>query len=264
MKTRFSDKQAYFSGFHPRVLARTLKNLPLFLKDVRQYRQMNPPEEFQIRRRDLFPILTDRTASAGYTADHYFHQDLWAARKIYERNPREHVDVGSRIDGFIAHLLTFRSVTVIDIRPLESKIRGLTFLHDDATEMEKIVTGSIESLSSLHVAEHFGLGRYGDPVDPYACFRFMASLQRVLAPTGTLYFSVPVGRERVEFNAHRVFAPQTILRNFSRLKLVSFSFIADDGCLYEDQDPLTIPPSELACGLFEFTKSPDGANRKVD
>jgi hypothetical protein len=254
MKTRFFNKQAYFSGFSPRVLAHTLKNLPSFLKDVRQYRQMNPPEGFRIRYRDLFPILTDRTASAGYTGDHYFYQDLWAARKIHERKPREHVDVGSRIDGFIAHLLTFRSVTVIDIRPLESKISGLTFLHDDATEMEKVMTDSIESLSSLHVAEHFGLGRYGDPVDPHACFRFMATLQRVLAPGGTLYFSVPLGRERVEFNAHRVFAPQTVLRQFSRLKLLSFSFIADEGCLYENQDPLEILPSEFACGLFEFTK----------
>lgn len=215
---------------------------------------MNPPDGFQIRPANLFPILNDKTANAGSTTDHYFHQDLWAARKIFARNPKSHLDVGSRVDGFVAHVLAFREITVMDIRPLDSEIPGLTFLCDDATEMNRIESNTVESLSSLHAAEHFGLGRYGDPIDPHACFRFMASLQRVLAPGGRLYFSVPLGRERVEFNAHRVFAPNTILQAYSQLELVSFSFIGDDGKLYVDCDPLSLPESEFACGLFEFTK----------
>jgi SAM-dependent methyltransferase len=228
--------------------------IPAFLGDIRRYQKMNPRPEFRIVIPNIFPILTDRVAEAGFAGGHYFHQDLWAAKKIFERSPREHMDIGSRVDGFIAHLLVFRPVTVVDIRPLESNIRGLTFLQDDATNMVHVQTDSVESLSSLHVAEHFGLGRYADPVDPNACFKFMATLQRVLSPGGRLYFSVPVGRERVEFNAHRVFAPQTILDCFSELHLVSFSFVGDDGCFYEDRDPLRLPKSELACGLFEFTK----------
>lgn len=215
---------------------------------------MNPPRGFRIGLRGLFPILTDRGASAGLTGDHYFLQDLWAAKKVFERNPREHLDVGSRIDGFVAHLLSFRSVTVVDLRPLDENIPGLTFLCDDATEMKLVESDSIESLSSLHVAEHFGLGRYGDLVDPNACFRFMGSLERILAPTGRLYFSVPIGRERVEFNAHRVFAPQTIIQSFSKLKLISFSFIGDEGRFYKDSDPLGLPEIDFGCGLFEFTK----------
>jgi hypothetical protein len=218
--------------------------IPAFLKDIRQYQRMNPRPEFRIAIPDIFPILTDRVANAGFAGGHYFHQDLWAAKKIFEQNPCVHVDIGSRVDGFIAHLLVFRRVTVVDIRPLESNIQGLTFLQDDATDMVQVKTGSIESLSSLHVAEHFGLGRYADPVDPSACFRFMATLQRVLSPGGRLYFSVPIGRERVEFNAHRVFAPQTILDCFSELRLLSFSFVGDDGCFYENRDPLSLPKSE--------------------
>jgi Caenorhabditis protein of unknown function, DUF268 len=93
---------------------------------------------------------------------------------------------------------------------------------------------SVESLSSLHAAEHFGLGRYSDPIDLDACFKFMDSLQTVLAPAGRLYFSVPVGRERVEFNAHRVFSPLTILRRFSLLQLESFSFVGDDGAIRQN------------------------------
>jgi hypothetical protein len=252
----FLNKQAYVTGFQPAVLIRSLSAIPIYVRDMRSYHKMNNQTSFQLRMRDAFPILTDMKSSAGSTGGHYFHQDLWAARKIFAEHPAEHFDIGSRVDGFIAHLLVFMPVTVIDIRPLTSDIAGLTFFQDDASELGNVMDNSIRSLSTLHTAEHFGLGRYTDPVDPQACFKFMASLQRVLAPSGKLYFSVPVGRERVEFNAHRVFDPSTILRSFPMLELVSFSFVGDEGLLYEDHDPLRLPPSEMACGLFEFTKRP--------
>jgi hypothetical protein len=254
MNTDLLRKQSYFTGFHPRVLLRSFKGILPFIKDVRKYSTLNNSSAFQIHVKDIFPILSDKEDNAGLAGGHYFHQDLWAAKKIFQRHPAHHVDIGSRVDGFIAHLLVFMRVTAVDIRPLESKIDGLTFLQDDATELSRIQSDSVDSLSTLHVAEHFGLGRYSDPIDPRACFKFMDSLQRVLRPDGRLYFSVPVGRERVEFNAHRVFAPKTILDAFSALRLVSFSFVGDDGHLYEDIDPVAIPPSDLACGLFEFTK----------
>jgi hypothetical protein len=251
---RFIAKQSYLTGFHPGLLVRSLKGVPPFLRDLSEYRRKNDRSEFRVRLTDMFPILTDREAAAGTASGSYFHQDLWAARKIFERRPEAHVDIGSRVDGFVAHLLSFMPVTVVDIRSLQSKVTGLTFLQDDATQLGRVEDNSILSLSSLNAAEHFGLGRYSDPVDPEACFKFMRALQRVLAPGGRLYFSVPVGRERVDFNAHRVFAPKTILDCFSGLQLVSFSFVADDDQLYEDIDPVSIPKSELACGLFEFTK----------
>jgi hypothetical protein len=220
-----------------------------------EYQRLNTSSTFPLRLADAFPILTDRYASAGLAEGHYFHQDLWAAKKIFHERPGAHVDIGSRIDGFVAHLLTFMPVTVVDIRSLISKIDGLTYLQDDATSLSMLQANSVSSLSSLHAAEHFGLGRYADPIDPTACFKFMDSLQRVLALRGKLYFSVPVGRERLEFNAHRVFSPATILDRFSRLRLESFSFVGDDGSLYVDQEPRTLPASEMACGLFEFTKA---------
>jgi hypothetical protein len=255
MNTDILKRQSNLTGFHPRVLFRSFKGILPFIKDLRKYSRLNDGSAFQIRVKDIFPILTDKEDSAGVAGTHYFYQDLWAAKKIFQRRPAEHVDIGSRVDGFVAHLLVFMPVTAIDIRPLESHVSGLTFLQDDATELSRIQSNSVDSVSTLHVAEHFGLGRYSDPIDPRACFKFMDSLQRVLRPGGRLYFSVPVGRERVEFNAHRVFAPQTILDAFSALQLISFSFVGDDGSLYEDIDPTAFPNSNLACGLFEFTKN---------
>jgi Caenorhabditis protein of unknown function, DUF268 len=249
------QKQSHFTGIYPNTLIKSLLGLPTYFKNLRTYSKLNDLPEFRFTLKDAFPILTDMRAVAGAAGGHYFHQDLWAARKIFKQHPHNHFDIGSRMDGFVAHLLVFMPVTVVDIRPLESNITGLTFLQDDASELANVPNDSVVSLSTLHVAEHFGLGRYTDPIDPHACFRFMSSLQRVLAPGGRLYFSVPVGRERVEFNAHRVFAPRTILSRFDKLQLVSFSFVGDDGCLYEDTDPPDMPESEMACGLFEFTKS---------
>src|SRR5258708_12219402 len=104
-------------------------------------------------------------------------------------------------------------------------------------------TGRVVFPSSLHAGEHFGLGRYSDPVDLAACFEFMDALQRVLKPGGTLYFSVPVGRERLEFNAHRVFGPQTIIDCFSKLQLVSFSYVGEGGPLSENDNAEMPTPS---------------------
>lgn len=254
MMKAFLQKQAYITGFQPLVLYRSIRNFPTYVRDLRTYKKLNHSPTLRFRLGEAFPILTDMQEAAGSTGGHYFHQDLWAARKIFQRRPQQHLDVGSRIDGFIAHLLPFMPVTVVDIRPITSDIEGLTFLQDDASELRNFADASVDSISTLHAAEHFGLGRYTDPVDPDACFKFMRALQRVLAPGGRLYFSVPVGRERVAFNAHRIFSPQTILENFAQLELVSFSFVGDDGSIYEDQDPAAMPRSEMACGLFEFTR----------
>jgi SAM-dependent methyltransferase len=249
-----SRKLTYLTGFSPGVLLRTLREIPRFLADLCKYRKMNRQSSFRITSRHLFPILTDRGESAGVASGHYFHQDLWAAKRVFGQAPERHVDIGSRVDGFVAHLLVFMPVTIIDIRHLESKISNLDFVRDDAATLSSIADDSLASVSSLHAAEHFGLGRYSDPIDPSACFRFMNALQRVLAPGGRLYFSVPVGHERVEFNAHRVFAPNTILDNFSQLELLSFAYVGDDGDLREQAKIVDAARCEYGCGLFEFTK----------
>ena len=243
-----------YCGFDPQGLLR-LRHLGKFLSDWRKYQRSNTVPSFRIQLESLCPILGDFHGSAGEVLDDYFHQDLWAARKIYRARPPRHVDIGSRIDGFIAHLLVFMPVEYVDIRPLPHPVKDLAVIQSDATWLSMFSDDSIPSLSSLHVGEHFGLGRYSDPIAPMACFAFMSSLARVLAPGGRLYFSTPVGRERVEFNAHRVFALPTVLSHFNTLKLLSFSYVDDLGRLHEDADPRDFPQqSQYACGLFEFTK----------
>ncbi len=240
-------------GLDVRGAMKAIRGVPRFVRDLRAYRR-GEEERFPLRSGALHPILSEFGDSAGTARGHYFHQDLWAARKIFARRPREHLDIGSRIDGFIAHLLSFMPVKVIDIRPIDSNVEGLIFLQGDATDLVGWEDGSIDSISSLHAIEHFGLGRYGDPIDNTACFRAMHALERVLSPGGRLYFSVPIGRQRVEFNAHRIFDPGTVLESFAQLELRSFSAVDDAGDFHADVAPERFRDARFACGLFEFTK----------
>jgi hypothetical protein len=57
----------------------------------------------------------------------------------------------------------------------------------------------------MHVIEHIGLGRYGEALDPDGDLKAIRELVRVLAAGGNLLVVVPVGRPRIQFNAHRIY-----------------------------------------------------------
>lgn len=225
-----------------------------FLKTILKYNKLNKTNGFPIKFSNLRPIISERFDEAGKIDSHYFHQDIWAAQKILKNNPLRHIDIGSRLDGFISHLLVFREVEYVDIRPLKTKINNLKFIQDDATSLSSFKDNSIESFSCLHAAEHFGLGRYNDPVDPTSYEKLIFNIQRTIKSQGKLYFSVPIGKEKVQFNAHRIFNPKTILKLFNNMTLISFSYIGDDGKFYENTVPDNLEKANYSCGLFEFKK----------
>lgn len=242
-------------GFDLQRFRQTIASTPKFVVDAAKYVGARSPEDrFPFELSGVLPMLTDASEQAGEAGGMYFLQDLWASRLIFARRPQRHVDVGSRIDGFVAHLLTFMDVEVVDIRPLESRLRGLRFIQDDATTLASLPDASVGSLSSLNALEHFGLGRYGDPISPSGWRDGMRALCRVLAPGGFLYFAVPVGEERLRFNAHRVFGPRTVLDSMPELELVSFSAIDDSGSFVESTKPDNYDTSRMSCGLFELRK----------
>jgi hypothetical protein len=194
---------------------------------------------------------------SGVASGHYFHQDLWAAREVYALAPKRLVDVGSRVDGFVAHVLVFRDVEVIDIRQLDSRVRGLSFVRADLIRGAVDLVQPADCVTCLHALEHFGLGRYGDPVDVDGWRRGLASLVQLMEPRGTLLLSVPVGRQRVEFDAQRVFWPRTIIEEAAGhgLGLQRFCFVDDLGQFHSDATPDSAADLEFGCGCFVFTRS---------
>ena len=216
----------------------------------------------------FMPCLHDKRAQSGAAATEYFAQDLHVAQQVFLAKPRTHVDIGSRIDGFVAHVATFRTVTVIDIRPNATRISNVEFLQADLMSPPASMLASFDSLSCLHTLEHFGLGRYGDPIDPSGYIPGLSNMARLVTQGGTFYLSVPVGRERVEFNAHRVFHPRSILvpASASGLEINHILFIDAKGHQTEwdgseaQLDSVGATPYALA--VFTFRKgsgSADGA-----
>jgi len=200
-KNQISRKEIFLMSLRKLFMTAALSiKHPLMMKkffsDFKAYNKANKNPDFNASLKHSFICLAEWDASAGLL-DYYFWQDLWASKKIFEKHPSEHFDIGSRVDGFIAHVLSFMTVTMIDIRPLPEKIENLKFIQADATNLENIPDNSIESLSSLCAPEHFGLGRYGDPVDPDACFKAMKSMQRVIQRGGVSLYCRSSWREEL-------------------------------------------------------------------
>jgi len=233
------------------------KDLIKFKKDKKKYSKMNTRKEFEIKKSKCFPLLDDWSSQAG-TLSVYFYQDLWAARKIHSSGVQNHFDIGSRVDGFILALLSFTKVTLLDIRPLDITVDGLEFLQTDATNLDNVPDGSITSLSALCSLEHFGLGRYGDPIDPEACFKAFKAIQRVIGNGGRIYISVPIAKnDSLEFNAHRIFSPETIINEFNQMKLFEFTVVKHGGQIIQNALENTIWHKDSMYddfGLFEFRK----------
>ena len=227
----------------------SLRTLPRYLLEWKIYNKRAPTQ--QISFRDSYPCLADRVVATPFDP-HYFFQAAWLARRLHEKRPSLHVDVGS--SAMMINVLSANVKTVfVDYRPLRARLSNLSSLAGDIVRLP-FQDGSITSLSCLHVLEHVGLGRYGDPINPDGSLLAAADLQRVLKPGGTLFLSVPVGRERVCFNAHRVFASDTIRNFFQELRLKAFSLVDDAGRFNEEVQPETAAPLEYGCGLFEFVK----------
>ena len=246
-------------GMNPYVFVSYFRSLPYFFRTRRQAKSLLKDQpEFKWSGRH--PILSDLHDNAGTLSGHYFHQDLLVARKIFLSKPVRHIDVGSRTDGFVAHVAVFREIEVLDIRPLESDVENVRFAQADLMNLPPDLIDSCDSISSLHAIEHFGLGRYGDPIDLNGHLKAIDNISRMLKTGGTFYFSVPIGELRIEFNAQRVFSVAYLLKVLDRdFELKEFSFVDDAGKLHY---PVVLTEALIqsncgchyGCGIFELVK----------
>jgi len=224
--------------------------LPRFIKHFFHYRKFDPVHKPEVM--DMYPCLLDWTISTPFDP-HYFYQGAWLARKVKHNEPDLHVDVGSSV-MMISVLSAMVKTVFVDYRPLIADLSGMNSVGANITQLP-FQSDSLSSLSCQHVIEHIGLGRYGDPIDPDGSINAAKELERVLKPGGKLYLSLPVGRERICFNAHRVHAPNSVVEFFSHMKLIDFSYVDDNGAFLEEQSLDAAQDNEYACGMYVFEKT---------
>lgn len=241
-------------GFDPRRMIRSIKGMPRYVSGWFSFRKGYKG------RLNILPCLYDWYEEGGATKNEYFLQDLHVARQIHLTNPLKHVDIGSRIDGFVAHVASFREIEVFDIRPVTALIPGVIFRQADLMNPAEPLADYSDSLSCLHALEHFGLGRYGDPIDPHGYAVGLSNMAKILCQNGLFYLSVPIGKERVEFNAHRIFNPTSLVRLAAEngLSLKDFAWIGPSRIFIQslnvDQDMDELGKLNYSLGIFTFVK----------
>lgn len=201
-----------FFSFSPLLL---LKKYYWFFSQLNSFKQF---QNNSIKEIELFPCLFDNTVNTPLDPV-YFFQDTWAAKHLFTLLPSQHFDIGSsaKTVGIISQ---FVPTTMIDIRPLELQLEGLNFIKGDILNLP-FEDSSIESISSLCVVEHIGLGRYGDDIDPFGSEKAIKELKRVLKKGGVLLFSVPIDSEnKIYFNAHRSFTRSYVLDLFEGFEIL--------------------------------------------
>lgn len=126
------------------------------------------------------------------------------------------------------------------MRTLTPKGLAETWLNGNLPEFDFAV-----SFSSY---EHDGLGRYGDPVDPWGDIWDVRRITCFVKPGGLLYLGVPMGPDQVVWNAHRIYGP-------SRLPLLTANWELlggwDDGGWIKDWNKLwSFVPQRLSQPLL--------------
>lgn len=203
---------------------------------------------------DRAPCLHDKSVETGFDA-HYIYHTAWATRILLKHSEMQnkHIDVSSSI-SFVTQLSAFMDVKFYDFRPARLTLSNLECGQADLLKLP-FENSSIESLSCMHVVEHIGLERYGDPFDPEGDLKAIAELKRVLAVGGRLLFVVPVGRiARIQYNAHRIYRYDQIISYFDNFILEDFSYIDDAGNFLESANSGCTEESVYGCGCFCFKK----------
>ncbi|MET4083634.1 ubiquinone/menaquinone biosynthesis C-methylase UbiE [Pedobacter sp. UYP30] len=241
-----------------RVLRTTIKgftqknNIDISFKtDFDHFNSIDNQKKLSCNWEDIYPCLSDNTKTTNFDA-HYIYHPAWAARIVKQINPEKHIDISSTLH-FCSILSAFVPVEFYDFRPAHLNLSELTSGQADLTKLP-FETNSIESISCMHTVEHIGLGRYGDPIDPDGDVKAINELKRVVKPTGNLLFVVPVGRPRIAFNAHRIYAPNMIIDLFEGFKLENFSLVTDSNDFIDNATLEEGEKQNYGCGCFWFIK----------
>lgn len=236
-------------GINPLKTIQFVRGLPSFIITAWKFFKAKKNEKII-----FFPILGEQFEKSGNLTKHYFYMDHLVAQQVINNAPKMHYDLGSRVDGFVSHIALHTIVEILDVRPININLDNIVSRVGIA-EALPYENESISSFSMLHVFEHFGLGRYGDPFNLSAHISASKEVTRVMKQDGIFYFATPVTKEdTICFNAHRIFNPDTIINLFSEFELIKSICIDDNENIHHEDAVSKMKEQKYGCGIFIFRK----------
>jgi len=117
--------------------------------------------------------------------------------------------VGSETPWAEAALLKHNasSVTTIEYMPIKTNHPKLSTFHPSKV-LDLYLSHSWEEHDFAFIyssVEHDGLGRYGDPLNPFADLESIARARCLIKHGGVLFLGFPTGPDAVAWNAHRIY-----------------------------------------------------------
>ncbi len=191
--------------------------------------------------------------NGGHPENFVDYECAFASQVLHRLNPPSILDVGS-YRHFLLGLLAHYPVTSVDIRNRTPLMPRETILTGDAKKLD-LPDHSFAVVLSLCALEHFGLGRYGDPIDFQADQRALKEMIRVIRPGGHLIFSTTVTRgcPAIGFNAHRIYS-YPLIRDFcAGLTLCEEKFYSHRLKGFGSFDEVTMDPQgwDVYCGCWQ-------------
>ena len=205
-------------GIEPIKTIQFAKEVPGFIADSAKFFLSSKRSQQTATDRFIFklsPSLHDKGQGAGSTSSLYFLQDLSCSTYCNSLRPSSHIDIGSRIDGFVAQIGTSRKLDVLDIRPALIPFNNISFVQGDICKPPNKLLGRYDLVTSLHAIEHIGLGRYGDKIDPKSWLIALRSCRSLASQNGKVLISLPIVEgddSYVEFNSQRIIGAKQVIR----------------------------------------------------
>ena len=212
---KFSKALHYFFKYlkmyckNPKVFSEykmMLKNFDIIQEESRK-------RGFIVNKHDS-QIFMDNTGGVTNFSKDYLYHAAWGTRVLMDKMPKKHVDIASSV-YWVASISAIIPVDFYDFRPADITLNGLTCKAGNITELP-LEDESVESISSLSVLEHIGLGRYGDPIDANGDLKAIEELKRVTKTGGWILVNVPLKNEAtIKYNAHRAYNPEQFIEYFT-------------------------------------------------
>ena len=235
------------------ILIRTPKRIALFftfLKEKNAFKKLNDGR-FTVLTKDIYPCLNDRVTTTPFDS-HYIYHPAWAARILAKTKPSSHADFSS-ILSFSSIVSAFIPTKFYDYRPANLNLTNWEGDFADLCNLD-LADSSFTSVSCMHTVEHIGLGRYGDALDPKGDIKAINELQRITASNGDILFVTPVGKQRIEYNAHRIYSFELVIELFAHCTLQEFSLVTDEGVFSNNAESTLVQQQQYGCGCFWFKK----------